>query len=1413
VVVGIGVLGPLLVDGQSASISPRDRVVLEALAVRRGDALSADQLADALWGEAPPVSWPKVVQSCVVRLRKTLGPSAIATTGGGYRLTLAGDDLDACRFEHLVERGRALASTGEFDRAAIMLSRALGLWRGDPFEDVDEWAPGRNEAVRLAELRRTVEEDILDARLAAGEHRDVATEGEVRVAEEPLRERRWAILALAQYRCERQADALRTIARARRTLVDQLGIEPGPELGALEAAILRQDSGLRAPPESVTVSRDCPYKGLVPYDVGDADSFFGRDGEVAACLGRLERTSVLVVAGPSGCGKSSLVRAGLVPGLLRAGQTVAMFSPGVDPEGAMTTALASASGTPVVVVDQLEELFTIGESSEAAGPFCGRLADYARDRAPVVVSIRADHLGQLSADAAFASLVENGLHLVRPLAGDELRRAIEGPAEQAGLRLEHGLVDLLGRDLEGEPGALPLLSHALAETWRRREGRVLTVEGYQATGGIRGAVARSAERLYETLPAGQQKALRAVLLRLVALLPEGEPVRSRASSRSLRGDPARGRVVDLLVRARLVTTDEDSVHLAHEALTRAWPRLRGWLEESRTELRLAAQLRGAARSWDDFGRDEASLYRGARMVATLEAVDDGDIALEPTEREFLDASRAREEAELTEAGAQLRRERRSVHRLRGLVAGVAVLAVVAAGAALVVVDQRHEAEQERRVATARDLAAAATLNLDADPERSILLALEAVELTRSSDGSVLPEAEQALHRAVTASRLVLDVPGLGGSLDWSPDGSRFVTEGPEDSGRVDIRAADTGESERSFQGHEIDINYVAFSDDGSMLATAGDDGAARVWDPRTGEELWSFQTGDPTTVFGLSFSPDGSRLAVVWLDAQIVRVFDLATGRALLELPSGGAHFANFSPDGERLALVGNDQPTAAVVDARSGDQIFSLQGHRLGLRDVAWSPDGRWIGTSSMDGTARLWEAETGAARFTLFGHAADVVDIDWSPDSARLVTGSGDGTAKLWRITDDGATQVLSLSAQDTRGGVWSVAFSPAGDRVMTGDQLVTAVKVWDVSLTGDAEWANLPAVPSFLGSAAFTPDGRRLVASSAAGTASVWDPETGELVTTLRPNGSIPTSGADIFAIDILLDQPSGSDVFASAASPDGELIATAAANGATRLWDIRTGTETLTLDAAEPAGVHHRPTGAVNPLAWSPDGALATARSQDGRGVVTIVDRSGAPVAELPDDPGVDIMSVAFSPDGRLLATARGPTGRFDPEFDGLKVWDWRSGEAVTTITTMARRVVFDPSGRRIASVSGIEGVTRIWDVRTGDELATLEGHTGGVLDVAFSPDGASVATAGFDGTVRLWDADGGSQPLVLRGHKGVVGTVVFSPDGSKLASVSGDGTARVWALDLDDLIDIAKSKLTRTLTHEECRQFLHVDRCP
>lgn len=374
----VSVLGPLRIDGVDTSLGRRDQVVLSALAVRTGEVVPADRLAEALWGEAPPPSWPKVVQGCVVRLRRVVGQPLIETTPTGYRLVADGDELDSHRFEQLIDRAQGLAGGGEHDRAAVMLARALELWRGTPFVALDGWIPGRTESARLEEMRRSAEERVLDALLETGDHRNVVGLAQARVAEEPLRVHRWATLALAQYRCGHQADALRSLKQARHALVEQLGIEPGQELVELESAILRQDVGLLASVVSPTASGQCPYRGLVPYDVEDTEAFFGRTAEVEACMKRLGTSPLLVVTGSSGCGKSSLVRAGIVPALARSGRSAAVFVPGADPESALAHAQAAAVGTPVLVVDQFEELFLLDDGATGrARSFCARLAEYA----------------------------------------------------------------------------------------------------------------------------------------------------------------------------------------------------------------------------------------------------------------------------------------------------------------------------------------------------------------------------------------------------------------------------------------------------------------------------------------------------------------------------------------------------------------------------------------------------------------------------------------------------------------------------------------------------------------------------------------------------------------------------------------------------------------------------------------------------------------------------------------------------------------------------------------------------------------------------------------------------------------------------------------------------------------------------
>jgi DNA-binding SARP family transcriptional activator len=299
--VGIQVLGPTSVD-DSQQISPRDRTVLGALVVDRGSVTAPDRLAQALWGEDVPGSWRKVVQNSIVRLRRVLGPAAIETTSDGYRLALGDDDVDSWRFERLVSTAQSLAQVGESDRVAYTLDRALGLWRGEPLQDLDGWPPASAEVGRLHELRRASEERLAEALLEVGEHEQVIPRARALAAAEPLRERRWEILALALYRSGRQAEALRALSHARRVLRDELGIEPRAELVALEQAILDQDPGLATPAIRGSGIGQCPYKGLEVYDVDDAERFFGREAVVETCRRRLAQIGALVVAGGSGSG-------------------------------------------------------------------------------------------------------------------------------------------------------------------------------------------------------------------------------------------------------------------------------------------------------------------------------------------------------------------------------------------------------------------------------------------------------------------------------------------------------------------------------------------------------------------------------------------------------------------------------------------------------------------------------------------------------------------------------------------------------------------------------------------------------------------------------------------------------------------------------------------------------------------------------------------------------------------------------------------------------------------------------------------------------------------------------------------------------------------------------------------------------
>jgi transcriptional regulator with XRE-family HTH domain len=435
----------------------------------------------------------------------------------------------------------------------------------------------------------------------------------------------------------------------------------------------------------------CPYKGLQPFESEDADVFFGRETQLDEVLARLAVARFVAVVGASGSGKSSFVRAGLLAAITQqttnngvARPLVALLTPGERPLDELTSAVNTATadtvrvladelrtdpdrlrlatqraheGGLVIAVDQFEELFTLCDDDTERRCFVDALLAAWRDPAShvtVIVALRADFYGRVAAYPELATAVVAHQTLSGPMTPVELRRAIELPALQTGLTLQPGLADTMLEDFAGEPGALPLLSHALLETWKRRRRLMLTVSGYREAGGVRGAIAQTAERTLQSLPEADQAIARSIFLALtdISLTPMAESAEltrrrvDRAGCAGCIPSAQRDRVLAILAAARLVTIDERTVVVAHEALICYWPRLRNWIEADRAGLHTQRRLTAAAHEWDTLHREPAALFRGAKLAAASEWATEHPNHLSGLERDFLAASQTLQQHDL-----------------------------------------------------------------------------------------------------------------------------------------------------------------------------------------------------------------------------------------------------------------------------------------------------------------------------------------------------------------------------------------------------------------------------------------------------------------------------------------------------------------------------------------------------------------------------------------------------------------------------------------------------------------------------------------------------------------------------------------------------------------------------------------------
>lgn len=1215
------------------------------------------------------------------------------------------------------------------------------------------------------------------------------------------------------------------------------------DLGEVEAELARKVVDLQlvreqarvlsrqTTPARVAAEGVCPFKGLASFEPADADYFFGRERLIAELVARLVGTTFLGIVGPSGSGKSSVLRAGLLPavagGVLPGSERWrrVLMRPGERPLDELRRLLVSGARDPLgealealtaderllLAVDQLEELFTMCASEKERAGFIQAIAHAAADshgRAIVTLALRADFYGRFAAYPPLADLLAGSNVLVGPLQSSELRRAIELPAGRVGLRVEPELVDALVDDVEGEPGALPLLSTALLELWQKRADNSLTLAAYRELGGVHRAVARMAEGTYARVPEEQQPLVRAILLRLVGE-DEGEvAVRRRAplAELDLERNEGLAHVLSVLADSRLVTVSEGSVEVAHEALLREWPRLREWIEEDGQGRRLRRHITVASREWDEAGRDEEELYRGARLAAALDWSTDHAFELNELERQFVTESREASEKET-------KRVRRTNRRLRGLLIGVAVLLAAAIAGGIYAVVQRGEAQDAAADARGAETAQVAQrlgaqALVEADLDLSLLLARQAVAIDNT------PQTRGYLLAALQRWPAVIGI---------------------------------------MHGGQDEDLRRIALSPDGKTLAVAGLGGAGiRFFDAETYEQIGQ-PVDVPTAsegkvVVGLAYSPDGKTLAfatgtdynapgyLVVIDGQTHEV--LAESRAL-------AVDLEFTRDGSLLVLTEFLGWGVLGVTFRDSATLEPV-GHwiRLGFgstpADVeraaypslskvspffAVTPDGGSVVIASPDGELAWWDLESGEKTRELA-----------IPDGYHAVALSPDGRTAALGI--DGGIQLVDLRSSEVQtastvleGEPQWLVFSPDSETVVSTG-LDGTVTLWDVEKATPRE--TLRGHSASVGQPVFSPDGATLYTASDDGTAIAWDidgnRQLGRPFTFTHDGAYLPLS-----------------DWHPGRFSPDGQLIAVGLKEQGIALWDASklTAVGTPLLETG----------GEVKTLAFSPNGQTLAAVTRDG--MATLWDVDSRSMRQGPFAVDVGAVSVSFSGDGTLLATA----GRA-----GVRLWDVATGAPLRWIGdgTPADDVAFSPTGPLVAFVvdewepvpgrRDTAARAEIWDVAQRSRIAGVEFNAGAPdrdeglgYALAFSPDGRLLAIAGDDLLVHIWDVRtrrfvreleqdvGGVQALdfssdgrmlAISGKPGAslwdiaTGTQVgrfsggsrramldLSPDGQRLLMTNANGQGAVWDIDPDVWAARACTLANRTLTPEEWAEFV------
>lgn len=1120
---------------------------------------------------------------------------------------------------------------------------------------------------------------------------------------------------------------------------------------------------VEVPAAQAVVNRENPYLGLMAFEANKKDYFFGRKAAARGIGERLSKSRFLAVIGPSGCGKSSLVKAGVLPELNRdmipdsSQWEVKIFTPGKYPLEKLEQALANREPgkTFLLFIDQFEELFTLGSDESQQREFISKITEEATqtDRdTRVIVAIRGDFLDRCAGYEETANLInctQPTTYLVTPMTTAELTEAIEQPAEKHAIAFESGLVEQIIIDVVNQAGALPLLQYALAELWRvcvtdSTQGQTqLTFEGYEQIRGVKGALEKRADELYQNLAEADQKFVRCLFLELVQLGENQEVTRRHASWQDLRDKADSQEQLERVTRQlanwnqRLIITDENKVEVAHEALLSEWRRLREWIEDNRDNLRLERRLEGDCQEWNRKNRPEGLLLTGTWLAAIDDWVNGEQPRLSLLKSEFLRESLGRRDRQIQEKVEQERKRTRFAIASLIAVTGLTILT----GTAWI------SAERGQIIALSQASEAKFILNRDAlDP---LVEALKAA--TRLKQIGWVPGNKEVREQVMET---------LTQAVYWVRERDRIKV-------------------------HNNYVQSVSFSPDGKMLASAGYDNKVKLWKIE-GNQKKSIPLQENLqhnkTVFSVTFSRDSKTIASASFDKTVKLWNRDGTPKGSPLLHSNRVYAVAFNPKGDKIA-TGDRNGTVTIWDLKENKKNEFKNAHNRIIDSLSFSPDGSLLATASQDRTVKIWNIDAnGIIKNRQRLPHSDIVDVDSVSFSrnGEIATASMNGKVKLWKA--DG-----SLLRELTGKSIFtSVTFSH-DDKIIAAGRLDGKVQLWD---TSGKEIGTLEGHTERVNSVSFSPNGKTLASASNDRTVKLWQIQL-PLLTHLKahdrrvrdvsfsPDGKIFASASEDATLKLwdisgnFQQSLKGHRLLVDSVSfsPNSEKIASTSRDDTVKIWTRQgKGYKQEKLDQI----FTRRSSIGDSSVSFSTDLKNPTIAVADTQGIVWFMDtnrklkRPPFPAHESP------ILRVRFSPDAKSVATAS--------EDGTAKMWNL-DGKLQYTLpghTSGVEDVSFSRDGNRIATASK-DNTVKLWD-RNGNLLKTITGHSAAVISVSFSPDGDAIATASEDRTIKLWNLDG-TLITTLKGHSNKVNTVTFHPKNSKiLISGSSDSTIIIWHLE-------------------------------